>query len=238
MAGLVTRAVGRGRPMVALGSTQSFYDDKALVYRTFANQPLLDEVQRVLPTGGRVLDVGCASGGLLGHLPRAGFRAGLEMSPIAAAQARTVADQVVVGDIEGAEKSFPDGHFDVVVCADVLEHLADPAAALARVVAWTAPGGAVVISVPNIANWRSRLRLLRGIWRYEEFGLWDSGHLRFFTVETLRSLVAAAGLAEERLGTTQEALMGRLGLLNPAIRRGATRWPQLFGFQLISTSRK
>lgn len=232
-----------------LGASTTFYDEQAPLYRTFRNRELLEVVQGVLPAGGRVLDVGCAAGGLLAHLKgAASHRVGLELSQSGTAEAEGVADEIVRGSIEDPAVDFPEGSFDVVVCADVLEHLPEPARALSRAVRWTAPGGAVVVSVPNIANWQARLRLLRGVWRYESCGIWDGGHLRFFTLDTLCSLVGSCGLAVESVRGTQ-ALRHQVKLfrwapnrvLRPVenmVRRLATRQPQLLAYQLIVVARK
>lgn len=246
MVGLV-RDEGAARAEPQLGSSPAFYDAKAGIYREFSNTAVLEMVRRLLPPGGRVLDIGCASGGLLALLTDAGYRAGVESSAVAAERAMEVADLVVVGDIDNSEVSFPEASFDVVVCADVLEHLPDPASTLRRVVDWVAPGGSVVICVPNIANWRSRLRMLRGQWRYEEQGIWDSGHLRFFTLASLRSMVASVGLAELSMTAahdhaTQFPVVRRSASLcvglDRILRRLAKERPALFAFQLVSVSRK
>lgn len=233
-----------------LGASADFYDRKAGAYEEFQNLELLRVVQETLPRGGRILDVGCASGGLLAHLePLAGFRAGIELSREAADAAGRIADHVVCGGIDDDSIDFPPGSFDVVVCADVLEHLSDPAAALRRVVGWTAPGGAVVVSVPNIANLQSRLRLLRGVWRYEACGIWDSGHLRFFNLDSLRALLGDAGLQVESVAATV-ALELQIPRVVRHLPKPAVVWieraakalarlrPQVFGVQLICVGRK
>ena len=181
-----------------LGNDQEFYDDKAELYRQAENPVLLAQVLDCLPPAGRVLDVGCGSGILLGQLAgRALYRAGVELSAAAAAAAALVADEVAnVGVTDGLP--FASESFDVIVCADILEHLPDPAAMLSSVTGLCRPGGAVVISVPNVAYWQARLRLLRGTWRYEPTGLFDSGHLRWLTRDTLLELVAGCGLVVER----------------------------------------
>jgi len=222
--------------------------DRVLLYRNFGNPTLLRVVERVLPRGGAVLDVGCASGGLLDRLrDHAGRRVGLEISEAAAREAALVADDVVNRSIEDEDLDFPPATFDIVVCGDVLEHLASPDVALVRITRWLAPGGAVVISVPNIANWQSRLRLLRGTWRYESCGIWDRTHLRFFTLETLRQLVEGAGLHVESIDCTQD-IAHQIPLLRftpKVVRRRleqilqklARRRPQLFALQLICVGR-
>ena len=237
------------RAWVKLGSSPSFYADKTLMYASFGNQPVLDAIFRVLPPNGRVLDIGCASGGLLAQLEGvAGYRAGLEISAEAAEVAASVCDEVIPLGVDDPGVPFPARSFDVVVCADVLEHLPDPGAALRRACEWTVEGGAVVICVPNIANWYARLRLLRGVWRYEDLGIWDSGHLRFFTLETLTDLVASAGLDAVSIEAT-EALsfqFPRLQRLPGPAKDGAARamarlarWrPQLFGLEFVCIAEK
>ncbi len=225
---------------------------KADVYRRSRNDRLLDAVIKVLPVGGRILDLGCASGGLLDRVSdRAGYRAGVESDPDAARVAATLADQIVNASITD-DLPFPRHSFDVVVCADVLEHLVDPWDSLTQVVAWCRPEGAVVVSVPNIANWQARLRLLRGRWYYEQCGLFDDGHLRFFTLETLSELLRGSGLC---VSECRAAKVPPIGLQIPAANRLpspirqvagrvwsflgnalAGRWPRVFAYQFVSIS--
>lgn len=231
-----------------LGTSDRFYDAKASVYSDFENWDLLHVVRQVLPDGGSVLDVGCGSGGLLERLPVTSRRVGLEISPVAAVAARDRCDEVIVAGVLDPDVGLGEGAFDVVICGDVIEHIGDTSAALARVGDWLAPGGSLVVSVPNIANWQSRLRLLKGVWRYEESGIWDSGHVRFFTMETIRSQLGRQGFDVESLTTTQ-ALSHQLPRLRrtpravrfvveEGLRRLARKRPALFGFQLILVARR
>jgi methionine biosynthesis protein MetW len=232
--------------------TQQFYEGKAALYKDAENAVLLAHVVAALPAGGRVLDLGCGAGGLLARLAgHAGYRAGVELSATAAAEASRVADEVVNLPLD-AELPFAGESFDVVVCADVLEHVAEPAAALATAARLCRTGGAVVISVPNVAYWQARLRLLRGVWRYEPTGLFDSGHLRFLTRDTLLELVGGAGLAVERLeparvpGLAPHVLARVPAPLRAAVGRSwgalenglARRRPTLFAYQLVCTARR
>lgn len=234
--------------------TQPFYEGKAALYDHGVNRVVRDAVLAALPPGGRVLDVGCGSGGLLSTLGgRAGHRAGVELSATAAAAAADVADEVVNLPVD-TDLPFAPASFDVVVCADVLEHLPDPVAVLTSLVALCRPGGAFVISVPNVANWQARLRLLRGDWRYEPVGLFDSGHLRFFTRATLLELVTGCGLTVESCRPARQppltvqlpsvarwpALLGRLAGKGWSVTGyGLSRvWPGLFAYQLVCTARR
>jgi SAM-dependent methyltransferase len=155
----------------------------------------------VPPECRRVLEVGCA-GGELGRLLQArGHRVtGIELVPEVAERARRWLDLVVTADVETEGFPFPPASFDAIVFADVLEHLIDPWRVLREAVGMLADGGVVVASIPNLQNIDVLRRLLRGRWEYRERGITDFGHLRFFTLHTIRHLFAQAGLTLEHVG--------------------------------------
>ena len=214
---------------------------KAPVYEQCGNTVLLRAVQRHLPPGGAVLDVGCASGGLLAALSDdAGRREGVEVDPVAAAAARGVADAVHVGSVDDVD--LPAGAFDVVVLGDVLEHLVDPARGLVKVLPCLRPGGAVVVSLPNVAHWSVRLGLLAGRWEYRDSGILDDTHLRFFTWTTGRRLVEDAGLSVVERQPIVSGLGAHLGRSLPRpLERGwqalGRRVPGLLAFQQLLVAR-
>ena len=149
-----------------------------------------------VPARSRVLDLGAADGSVAAVLKRMGCHVtAVEIDPVAAASARTVCDDVVVADLNelGFLARFGRGRFDVVLMLDVLEHLLDPAAVLARAGTVLADGGWGVISLPNIAHVSVRLALLKGNFRYTDVGLLDRTHLRFFDREGVDELLRASG---------------------------------------------
>lgn len=152
--------------------------------------------------GKRVLDVGCSEGYLGEALKTFGFEVwGVEPSPKASSTARTRLDYVFTG---GLEDFFAANHpsevqFDYLVFGDVLEHLPAPAALLKRCHEYLAPGGAVVASIPNIAHLATRLMLLQGRWEYDDFGLMDQTHLRFFTRSSIVELFTQSGYQLESM---------------------------------------
>jgi len=156
-----------------------------------------------IPQGtGRMLDVGCATGEVGVALKRErGVRevVGLEFSPRAAAEARRRLDQVVEGDVETLDAPYPDGYFDLLLYADVLEHLRNPWDVATRQRRLLRPGGLVVASLPYIGHYSTILMLLRHQWRYAERGIMDSTHLRFFDRAGLLDLFRRAGYREARL---------------------------------------
>jgi 2-polyprenyl-3-methyl-5-hydroxy-6-metoxy-1,4-benzoquinol methylase len=117
----------------------------------------------------------------------------VEPDPASARAARSAFDHVVVGEFP--HERLPGGRFDVVMCADVLEHMADPAAALHAAGSAMAEGGVMVASIPNVRHWRSVVwpLLRRGTWTYTDRGVLDRTHLRFFTRRSIRDLFASSG---------------------------------------------
>lgn len=159
----------------------------------------------------RVLDVGCSTGYLAKTLVAFGNRVtGIEYDPAAATVARAHAEQVHVADLDQAElASIVAGEvFDVVVFGDVLEHLRDPLPTLRQARRVLAPGGYVVISIPNVAHGDVRMSLMLGRFPYRNLGLLDATHLRFFTRSNLQELLNSAGFAAIEVRTTTAPLFG------------------------------
>jgi SAM-dependent methyltransferase len=157
---------------------------------------ILDEVHG----RGRVLDVGCATGYLAAPLSARGCSVvGVEPDAESARAAEAHCERVIVGSIESADdRAEITGAFDYIVFGDVLEHLVDPWGTLTFARELLAPGGAVIASVPNVAAWPVRLRLLTGSFEYADFGLLDRTHLRFFTRAGAHALARGAGFTVER----------------------------------------
>jgi 2-polyprenyl-3-methyl-5-hydroxy-6-metoxy-1,4-benzoquinol methylase len=163
---------------------------------TVRNSSQAIELELVGPNR-RVLDVGCATGFFGKALAAQGCAVtGVEFEPQAAAEARAHLDEVVEADLNVTALAdiFADREFDAIVFGDVLEHLMDPDAVLRSAVQLLAAGGAIVMSIPNVAHGSLRLALLQGRWDYLETGLLDRTHLRFFTHESVVAMVVGAGL--------------------------------------------
>jgi SAM-dependent methyltransferase len=164
-------------------------------------QPRPEVAALVPPACCRVLDVGCGCGQLGRLLRQRGHKVtGIELVPEMAEEARHWLDRVEVLDVETVAWPFAPGSFDALVFADLLEHLVDPWRVLRQAVGLLAPGGVVVASIPNLQNLDVLWRLVRGRWEYRERGLTDFGHLRFFTLHTIRGLFAQAGLTITHVG--------------------------------------
>jgi len=196
--------------------------------------------------GRRVLDVGAGEGILSAPLTAQGWRVtAIEPDAGAATAGAPHCERMIVA---GADGPLPDlgVSFDAIVCADVLEHLADPLAALRRLLPHLAPGGVVVVSIPNVAHLWIRLGLLAGRFDYGDRGILDRTHLRFFTRRTALALLADAGLAVERCTATPVPLYqvvpprwhGRaLAAVHALSALAARALPRLLGYQLVVLAR-
>jgi SAM-dependent methyltransferase len=135
---------------------------------------------------GRLLDVGCATGKFLRLMQTVGWRvSGIELDAAAVAKARAVTSDVFEGDPTAAP--FVPESFDVITSFHVVEHLPEPRAALTRMLQWLAPGGVMIVEVPNVGGVGGRT-----------FGRYWSGldfprHLTHFTPATMAAMVERAG---------------------------------------------
>lgn len=146
----------------------------------------------------RVLELGPATG----HMSRVLVERGCEVIAIeldaeAASEAARHCARMIVGDVEDLDLAgeLEGEMFDVVLAADVLEHLRDPAVTLLRLRPFLRPDGHVVVSVPNVGHGSVRLALLGGDFPYADVGLLDRTHLRFYTRGTLEEMLAECGFA-------------------------------------------
>jgi len=171
------------------------------------------DLLRLIPADAKhVVEVGCGAGALGAEYKRVNTACtytGIELSEAAAARARERLDRVICGSVEAlsseALAAVPRGQVDCLVYGDVLEHMVDPWRVLKEHASWLAPGGQVLACIPNVQHLSVLVGLLRGQFRYQDEGLLDRTHLRFFTLEGVRELFAAAELAvydlQPRIGT-------------------------------------
>jgi 2-polyprenyl-3-methyl-5-hydroxy-6-metoxy-1,4-benzoquinol methylase len=168
----------------------------------------------------RVLDVGCATGRFGASLRAAYPRMelwGIDPTPPPADRPQAYQTRLV--------GQFPDGiadgeRFDCIVFNDVLEHLVDPWAALERTHSHLLPGGVIVVSIPNVRHiWVLHDLIFHGRWDYEEKGLLDRTHLRFFTRSTAIELLQSTGYAVDTVKRIEwEGVEGRVAFANRVLR--------------------
>lgn len=155
-----------------------------------------------------VLELGTAVGAMSAALKAQGCRVtGIEYDAEMAAEAAPHCVRMIVADIEGLDpvEAFGAQRFGVILAADVLEHLRDPGAVLQRLHKVIAPGGRLLLSIPNIAHAGVAADLLIGRFDYRAKGLLDETHLRFFTRSSIEWLLLRAGWLPSRWDCTRVA---------------------------------
>jgi len=197
-------------------------------------------VLELVPAGRplKILDVGCGPGWVAAELRRRGHHVtGVDLVADEAIGERT--DRFFVADVErGLPDEVGEG-YDVVIAADVIEHVRNPDELLADLAGRMDPTGTIIASVPNFGHWYPRLRTVAGLFDYDQRGILDRTHVRFFTRRSFRRALANTGLvttAESYAGLPLDVL-GVDGVLGSVVATGdglARRvWPTLFAYQFV-----
>ena len=189
----------------------------------------------------RVLDVGCGGGDNGRHLRT--MHPGIELVGLThSAEEATIAaphfGSVHVVDLDtgltDAGMALWGPPFDLLLFSHVLEHLIDPVAALRHCLTRLKPGGYVLIAVPNVLEWRTRMQFLRGQFVYGDHGILDRTHMRFFTyltapVELIAPIDGLTLLSHHGRGSAPLGPLRRIGaarrLCSALDRAAVARWP-------------
>jgi 2-polyprenyl-3-methyl-5-hydroxy-6-metoxy-1,4-benzoquinol methylase len=203
----------------------------------------------LMPKNVRVLDVGCGTGSVTIIANRDKGNSVLAVEPDTDRSTIATARGIEVFQGFLHQKFMSDrGPFDVVMFADVLEHLPSPDGMLRLAVNGLKPGGIILASVPNVAHWSLRLKLLFGRFDYTETGLCDATHLRWFTQRTIRVLFNNHGLdilsLEHTSGFFLPVYRSRYfkfvpsWMLRKTVHVMTKTFPRLFACQFVVSARK
>lgn len=203
-----------------------------MIYESI-NRQVLECVPR---SSKHVLDLGCGTGVFGKRLRETlGCRVtGVTYSQEEAKLAQPRLNEVVVGDLnEFDPQTVRD--VDCAVCSHVLEHLYRPEHLLSRLARALPRGGTLVVALPNVLQWRQRLRFLGGRFRYTDGGLMDRTHYRFFDWNTAQGLLREGGFRVDRAqacgGFPGTRFMPGLG---GVIDKASTAlFPGLFSWQFV-----
>jgi 2-polyprenyl-3-methyl-5-hydroxy-6-metoxy-1,4-benzoquinol methylase len=217
------------------GTANTTPDDYALKPEDGSHRVLLDWLAARSPT--RVLDVGCFDGRFASRVTAQGHDV-VGLDKVEYAGVADVLSQFIETDLnEPLPSGLPDD-FDVIVAADVLEHVAEPNQLLSALRDHLAPGGEILVSIPSISHWYPRGRIMAGRFDYDQRGPLDRGHLRFFTRRTMERMFAECGLnivEWQPVGapiTSMTNKPSRMVSSAAAVDRRLSRmWPNMFGYQ-------
>lgn len=179
-------------------------------WSSLRGQTRFDLLERISTSAKSILEFGCGEAPLGEALKkRQKCRVvGIELDPDAAAVAQKRIDAVYRGDVRQIVEIL-DEQFDWIVGGDIVEHLDEPWSFLAELRRLAAPGGHLLLSIPNLANASVVSDLLHGRFDYVYMGLTCVGHVRLFTKQTIADMLTIAGwtvveLAPQNLGMTPQ----------------------------------
>lgn len=204
-------------------------------------------VVRLVGYDKRVLELGCSSGHMAKVFRSHGCQViGLEMDSVAAAIAREFCEMVYEVNLDQAD--WPEvlkdhGKFDVIVAADVLEHLRDPRACLGHLRRLLSDEGVLVVSTPNIAHGGVIASLMQGSFEYRDTGLLDRTHIHFFTENSLRDVLKQEGFSVGHFDTVDAGLdhpefSQYWESISSEMREQIQRSPNAMAFQFILSASK
>lgn len=179
----------------------------------------------------RILEIGCATGRLGREIKKMGhYVAGVEISESAAEEAKRILDEVYIFDIE---ENWPveilNQKFDLVILPEILEHTFEPVYVLKKSSAVLKDDGGVILTTPNFLTWTNRLRFLFGLFKYEKEGMFDFGHIRWFTYSYLKEVLREGGFT----------IMAENHIIFPGKLTSILKFfPSLFAFQFVIKARK
>ncbi len=195
-----------------------------------------------VPEGARVLDLGIGSGALGRELAQE-LRCeldGVTINPDEQAVAQPWYERIELLDLDqpGWDQVFHDQSYDVIVCADVLEHLKQPERVVAACRRLLRPDGALLVSIPNVAYAGLVAGLMHGNFEYGNEGLMDRTHLRFFTRSSFQRLITEQGWLVEWVEPIDQPLhetefTRAFDALPPAVARYILAQPDAHAYQLV-----
>ena len=203
----------------------------------------LSIIAELIKPGQSLLDLGMGAGTLGKFLSsRQPILAdGVSLNPAEADLARQWYRKAVVADLDHVDLAalFGGARYDVIVCADVLEHLKEPQRILAQARGLLAPGGRLITSVPNAGYCGLVAELMQGDFRYRPEGLLDATHLRFFTDASLRRFFIENEWEVMSVTPVQRSLLESefqvaFDSLPPAIARYLLAMPDALTYQFVS----
>ncbi|WP_313805899.1 class I SAM-dependent methyltransferase [Flavobacterium sp.] len=162
----------------------------------------------------KVLEIGAAYGATLEFLKNSGVAqetVGVDLFEDKEHQERyKKVDRFIFGNIEQIDLAEYEGYFDIILLPDVLEHLIEPKKALEKIKKYLKDNGSIYISIPNIRHYSAMMQIFfRGDFRYEESGILDYTHLRFFCRKNIFALVLNSGLQVKTMVSAIQIYKGR-----------------------------
>lgn len=206
------------------------------------------QVVRLIEHNTTILEIGCATGYIGRHLKqKMGCKIyGIELDKQSAEKAIQYYEKIFIADVENEDilKGLQT-KYDYILCMNVVEHLKKPEIAIIKLKELLKDNGYMILTIPNIAHFSIRLKLLFGNFKYEEYGILDCDHIKFFTLKSIKELIKESGLLIEHFSIDPDngipkfhGLLLRLPGGVAFLRMFYSFFPRFFGYQFIFKLRK
>lgn len=179
------------------------YDEKTQHYFMNVRKDILDLIPEE-KRAGNLLEIGAGTGDSIIFAKNNGYAIkvwGIELCKIENShQDNNEIEQFIISNIENLEIPFEKSSFDVIILGDVLEHLVDPYKLIVRLQEFIKSDGVIIASIPNIRGWNTMKTIFfNGDFKYEDTGILDKTHLRFFTKKNMLELFTKNGYSVEKI---------------------------------------
>jgi 2-polyprenyl-3-methyl-5-hydroxy-6-metoxy-1,4-benzoquinol methylase len=159
-----------------------------------------DIIELIQCSNCNILEIGCGEGNTLVELKKQGkakFVAGIDIVDL---NQSSKLDKFILADVENDNIDLPEEYFDIIICADVLEHLKDPWNVLRKIKKFLKPNGILLASIPNIREIKTLIDIaIKGDFKYVDAGILDKTHLRFFCKKNTIELFESTGYKIEKI---------------------------------------
>lgn len=214
--------------------------------KIYGNDGNSDVISFVPADAKYILDIGCGNGAIAKRLSATGHIVdGITLSEQERNEALPFMRQVSVHNAENG-LPFPGSEiYDTVICSHVLEHICYPSKLLRDIHRVLKPDGSLIVALPNLMHYKSRMQLMKGNFNYMETGIWDYTHFRWYTFQTALQLLEQNEFRVQHATVTGELPLNSFfgKILSPKISRSAFTFltkisKGFFGYQLLFVARK
>ena len=186
------------------------YSSHSIIYRRLSKMKLADD---------KVLDLGFGCAGVAAAIAQHGaILDGVDRDPVAIAESGPLFRRVFQNDLNRLDDIPLNEKYDIILAADILQFLVEPADFLSRLKKYLVKGGLLAVALPNVVNIQPRFRILFGKFPLHHRGILEQQALHFYTLDSMRQLLTRAGWKVEEMDVTSVPLT----LVFPFLR--AKRW--------------
>jgi len=194
------------------------YETKINNYFKNIRKELLDLIPQQNKSGS-ILEIGAGSGATMIYAKQNGYAKkiyGIELCKVENSfQVSSEFESFLIGNVENMNFDYDEKSFDVILCGDVLEHLIDPYKIVKKMKFFLKNNGVIIASLPNIRQIHMMIQIyFKGDFRYEEVGILDKTHLRFFCKKNMIELFENEGLQVEQIVSNSNLIGRTTKLLN------------------------